>query len=743
MGASTSLAKPDFGAKGKSAGAEKRSDLKTEHKEEKKESSFDPLDDPKLFINRELSWLGVNNRILEEAEPGSGHPLLERIKFLAICGSNMDEFFMVRAAAIRKQVLKGALKAPPDGMTPLEQLAAIRTACLPLLERYTKCWHDSILPELAKAGIHICKISDLDTERKAALRDYFQHNMFPTLTPLAMDLAHPFPFISNLSLNLAVVVHDPQNRDMYARVKIPIGLFQRLVKMPDAGDGGAQCAGPAQKPVRRINFVLLEDLVASNLDLLFPGMKVIAAYPFRITRNAEIEIAVDEASDLLTAIEESMETRRIGFPIRLEVDKSMPQNLIDLFMKNLELECDMVYQFDGPLGLVNLWQMLEIDAPDLKDKPFIPYTPPKMTEHDEIFAAVAKKDHVFYHPYDSFNVIVNMLRQAANDPNVLAIKICLYRIDKKSPVIDALIEARQNGKDVAALIELKAKFDEENNITWARMLEQAGVHVVYGLVDLKVHAKLLLIVRKEGDRIVRYSHLSSGNYNAVTARIYGDIGYLTANEDIGEDVSNLFNSLTGYRHEYTYKRLLVAPRSIRYEMLRRIEREIGVHKKYGGGYIALKLNGLVEKEIIKALYRASQSGVKIDLNVRGLCCLRPGIKGVSDNISETSIISRFLEHARIYYFRNGGDEEVILGSSDMMPRNLDRRVEVLFPVPDPAIKKAIIEHMLNVHLKDNVKTRRMLPDGKYEFFVPSDESKRFNSQEWLIANRGIWHGAKQ
>ncbi len=677
------------------------------------------------FINREISWVRFHKRILEEAQDTS-HPLLERIKFLAICGSNLDEFFMVRVSGLKRQLKKGALEAPPDGLTPLEQLETISAELLPLLEAHGKLWYDDLLPKLRMAGITIHPVKDLDPGKRQALRDYFERMIFPALTPLALDFNQPFPFISNLSINLAVSVRHPQRGDRYARVKVPLDLFPRFVPIP--GSQG-----------RTQDFVLLEDLVADNLDLLFPGMKVRDVHLFRITRDADIEITTDEAEDLLTAIEESVETRRVGSPIRLEVDKDMPDKLVDLFATKLGLHPLMVFRSHAPLSLVGFWDLLSLNRPDLKDQPFLPYVPSDLVPEKSLMSAVEHRDRLFYHPYDSFVPLVTFLKQAANDPQVLAIKITLYRIDKHSPIIDALMEARENGKAVAAVVELKARFDEENNIVWARALENAGVHVVYGLMDLKVHAKLLLVVRKKGDSIVRYSHMSSGNYNAQTARIYGDIGYLTADPEIGADVADLFNYLTGYSHKDSYRKLLVAPVTLKREMIARIEREAQRQREHGDGYLAFKLNGLLDPEIIMALYKASQEGVRVDLNVRGLCALRPGVKGLSDNIRVNSIVGRFLEHARIYYFRNGGQEEVFLGSSDMMPRNLKRRVEVLFPVLDEEYRRKLVDEILPIHLRDNVKSRDMLPDGTYMKRRTAKGEERVDSQDWLIKNRGSWH----
>jgi polyphosphate kinase len=687
------------------------------------------LDDPGLYLNREVAWVRFNDRVMEEARDKS-HPLLERVKFLAICGSNLDEFFMVRVSGLRRQLSKGALEVPPDKMTPLEQLRVLRAEITPHLDEVSACWQGEILPELSQAGIHIERCCQLADEHRQALRSYFENTIFPALTPLALDLAHPFPFISNLSLNLAVVIRDPQGKERLARIKVPTTLFPRFV--PVTGEDEDRRQAPS------LHFVMLEDLVASNLDLLFPGMEVVASHLFRISRDADIEIELDEAEDLLTAVEDGVEARRVGAPCRLEVDNSMPERLMELFAAKMGLQSSMVYQTEAPLSMVDLWQLWSLNRPDLKDAPFLPTAPPALVDEKKIISAIQDKDYFLYHPYDSFQTVVSLLKAASVDPDVLAIKIALYRIDKHSPIVDALIEARENGKGVAALVELKARFDEENNIVWAKALEHAGVHVVYGLVDLKVHAKLCLIVRKTKGGIVRICHLSSGNYNSSTARVYGDIGYLTAREDIGADVSDLFNALTGYSNKTDYKRLLVAPHSLKTGFIARIEREAERQKAFGDGYIALKLNALVDKEVIKALYRASMAGVKIDLNVRGMCCLLPGIKGISENITVTSIVGRFLEHSRIYYFRNGGEEDMLLGSSDMMPRNLNRRVEVLFPVLDKDIRRVIYEEILKVHLADNVKARRMLPTGHYER-IELEDQKPVNSQELMVRNRGKWH----
>jgi polyphosphate kinase len=699
------------------------------------EEEMRPLNDPSLFINRELSWIKLNERVLEEVYERE-HPLLERIKFLAICGSGLDEFFMVRVSGLKRQALKGALKTPPDGMTPNEQLAEIRIEVEKLLKRYSKCWNEEIIPDLLTAGIMIKKVEDLDKDQYNYVSDYFDNNIFPTLTPLAMDFAHPFPFISNICLNLAVIVMDSEDGEKYARIKIPTDLFPRLVEIPDKGTKPDN----ETKVKKEINLVFIEDIIASEINKLFPGLTIVATCPFRMTRNAEIKITDDLASDLLTAMELGIESRRTGLPVRLEIDGSMPDKLKKLFIHNFMLTDDLVYKVDMPLSIVDFWQFLGIDRPDLKDVPFLPYTPPAFKEGQDIFSAIEKRDWVFYHPYDSFNTIVNPLKQAAEDPDVLAIKTTMYRVGKKSPVISALLHARKMGKAVTVLVELKAKFDEEKNITWAKVLEDAGVHVIYGLKDLKVHAKILLIVRKRGEKIIHYSLVSAGNFNAVTSTTYADIVYLTSNPGVGAELTEVFNLLTGYSKKNDYKHLVVAPATLRREIVDRINREIDAHKQAGNGYIAIKLNGLVDEGIIQALYRASMAGVIINLNVRGLCSLRPGIKGISENITVTSILGRFLEHSRVYYFRNGGADEVLIGSADMMPRNLNKRVEVLIIIPDPKLKEIIIEYMLNIHLKDNVKARRLLSDGTYERIIPGPDDERMDSQKWLIEHRGIWHG---
>jgi len=689
-----------------------------------------PPDFPSLYINRELSWIRFNHHVLEEALDDR-HPLLERVKFLSIFANNLDEFFMIRVSGLQRQAAQGVLRAPPDGMTASEQLLAIEKTLLPEIALQYRCWQE-ILPRLREAGIFIHSCAELDTEQKKALRTFFVEEVFPVLTPLAFDSAHPFPFISNLSLNLAIIIRDPNGKELFARIKVPTGLFPRLVRVPGT-------SAPGHRDDRNVHLVYLEDLVAAHLDLLFPGLEVVGASPFRITRDADLDIEVDEASDLLTTVEEIMEQRARGTPVRIEVDSSMHDSTCHMLEKKLGVGSHMLYRTGHPVGMADLMELLSLDRPDVKDIPFQPSIPPELAEEKDIFSAIRKKDILLFHPYDSFTPVINFIRQAAHDPDVLAIKITLYRVGSKSPIVQALMEARENGKAVAALIELKARFDEENNIGWARALERAGVHVVYGVVGLKVHAKLCMVVRREKDGIRRYMHLGTGNYNATTSRIYTDFGMFSCDPDIGFDVANLFNFLTGYARFDQYRKLAVAPVTLRTAILSGIDREITSHREHGGGRLIFKMNALVDPECISALYRASQAGVKVDLQVRGICCLRPGLSGISENITVSAIIGRFLEHARIYYFKNNGGDEILLGSADLMPRNLDRRVEVLFPVMDPAIKKALLTTILATELADNQQLRLMAGDGTYLRRHPLAGEAPVDSQHWFLDHPGVWY----
>jgi polyphosphate kinase len=702
----------------------------TEH-EKSGELPQPTADASSLYINRELSWIRFNRHVLDEARDET-HPLLERVKFLAIFANNLDEFFMIRVSGLQRQLAKGVLKSPPDGMTPSRQLDAIRTMLIPELEAQNTTWHDEILPRLDAAGIHIHMHKNLTDFQKEAMHDFFVHEVFPVLTPLAFDSSHPFPFISNLSLNLAIVVRDTAKKEYFARVKVPTNLFSRLVRIPGPDPGG-------RGKDDGVHVIYLEEIIAAHLDLLFPGLEVVASFPFRITRDADLEIEVDEASDLLTTVEEIMEQRAKGKPVRIEMECGMHDNICHMLEKKLGVPPEMIYHISHPVGMADLMQLMSLDRPDLKDIPFAPAIPAELGEGKDIFSAIRQHDFLLYHPYDSFTPVVNFLQQAARDPDVLAIKITLYRVGSNSPVVNALMEARENGKAVAALIELKARFDEENNIGWARALEHQGVHVVYGVVGLKVHAKLCMVVRREKDGIRRYIHLGTGNYNATTSRIYTDFGFLTDDHTIGEDVANLFNFLTGYARIEQYRKLLVAPVTLRNGIIDRIDREIRHQQEHGNGHLIFKMNALVDPMCIAALYRASQAGVKVDLQVRGICCLRPGIPGISDTITVSSIVGRFLEHARIYYFHNGGEEEVFLGSADLMPRNLERRVEVLFPVENADIRNTIIRIILPVQIHDNEKLRFMRPDGTYGRNRAEPGETPLNAQAWLVEHRGSWH----
>jgi polyphosphate kinase len=689
------------------------------------------IDDPELYINRELSLLDFQCRVLEEAQDDTV-PLLERVKFLSIVGSNLDEFFMVRVAGLKRQVEKGVIECGPDGMTPAAQLAAIRQRIASLFKEAHECWQTQVVPSLRKAGIEVADYSQLAPAQRSALNKYFHETVFPTLTPLAFDPGRPFPHISNLSLNLAVLIRDKEGVEHFARVKIPNSIPQLVAVKPLPHQNGADPKKPRQC------FIWLEQLIAANLKLLFPGMKILEAHPFHVTRDADTEIQELEAGDLLESVEEGVWQRRFADVIRLEVNQAMPPAVLKILMENLEVDGDDVYQITGPLALARL-RFLAVDRPELKDPPFVPAIPAALEseeESDNIFAAIRRQDILLHHPFDSFQPVVSFLRQAAKDPAVLAIKITLYRVGRNAPVVEALLEAVENDKQVAVLVELKARFDEESNIVWARKLEREGVHVVYGLPDLKVHCKTALVVRQEGNVIRRYVHLSTGNYNSVTSQLYTDLGMFTCDEEIGADCTDLFNYLTGYSAKAEYRKLLVAPIKLREELEGMIQREIDHQRKGEQGHLIFKMNALVDKRAIRLLYQASQAGVKVDLLVRGICCLRPGIKGVSENIRVTSIVGRFLEHSRVYYFRNAGQEEIYLGSADLMPRNLNRRVEVVFPVRDPKLIAHLRDDVLATYLADTVKARHMQPNGSYS--RSSGRAEALNSQESFI-ERAVSH----
>ena len=684
-----------------------------------------------LYINRELSLLEFQRRVLEEAKD-ERNPLLERVKFLAIVGSNMDEFFMVRVGGLKLQIAAGIFEPSFDGATPPEQLAAIRKTSMDILSQQLNCLYD-LITKLKEKDIHILNYNELSKQQLSNAKQYYNEVVFPVLTPLAVDSGHPFPHISSLSLNLAVLVQGEDGKQRFVRVKVPDTL-PRFVPLKRSS-GSLKKDGTVP---RRHYFVWLEQLIAANLDRLFPGLKVIEAHPFYIIRNADMTIQELEAIDLLETVEQSVRQRRFGNVVFLGVNPNMPPNILDILVYNLEMDKNDIYVINGPFGLSSLMQLTSIERYDLKDKPYMPLIPPiiqKRSPEGDIFKAIHDGDIILHHPYDSFDPVILFLKSAAHDPNVLAIKQTLYRVGKNSPVVHTLLEAIENRKQISVLVELKARFDEESNIGWARRLEQEGVHVTYGLVGLKTHCKVALVVRREGEHIHRYIHLSTGNYNAITAHIYEDIGLFTCDEDIADDVSDLFNYISGYSAKKDYRKLLVAPINMRERLKELILQEIACQAKGQNGHLIFKVNAITDQEMIDLLYKASQAGVKVDLIVRGTCCLRPGIPSISENISVKSILGRYLEHSRIYYFAHGGETKIYLGSADLMPRNLDRRVEVLFPVEDERIIKKICEEIIPAYLKDNAKAWVMKPDGTYERPKPREGQDWFSAQEWFMKQR--------
>lgn len=686
------------------------------------------FDDPALYMNRELSLLEFQRRVLEEAYDPS-NKLLERVKFISIVSSNIDEFYMVRVAAMKQKLASGSLDLSIDGKSVPEQLAAVAVSVDEVVSRLYDCYQNKLLPELTRSGVLIADYTSLDEREREAVNRYYSEAVFPVLTPLAFDPGRPFPLISNLSLNLAVVLRDTDGSRHFARVKVPPALPQ-LVAVP----------APPQKKNRRgvtppasYKFVWIEQVIAGNLDSLFPGLEIIEAHPFHITRDAEVAIQELESDDLLETVEEAVWRRRFRKVVRLQTDITISNHLLDILVENLEMSPDEVARVPGSLDLGRLRQIAALEIPALRDEPFEPFVPPPFSAHsdEDIFAVIRKSDRLLHHPYESFQPVVDLLQKAARDPDVLAIKVTLYRVGRNSPVVQALVDAIENGKQVSVLLELKARFDEESNIEWARALEAEGVHVVYGLVGLKVHCKIALIVRREQDGIRRYLHLGTGNYNTTTARLYTDLSLFTCDPTFGADASDLFNYLTGYSHKKKFRKLLVAPVSFRDGIADLIRREIGHGRR---GHMILKMNALEDRAMIRLLYEASCAGVKVDLIVRGLCCLRPGIPGVSENITVRSIVGRFLEHSRIYFFENAGINEIYVGSPDLMPRNLDRRVELLFPIINKALVSRLRDSVLAKYLADNVKSRTGRPDGPYEF-TPVKGAKALDSQDWFIKHR--------
>ncbi|WP_218079443.1 polyphosphate kinase 1 [Anthocerotibacter panamensis] len=674
--------------------------------------------EPFLYINRELSWLAFNERVLAEAMD-SRTPLLERLKFLAIFANNLDEYFMIRVAAIKRQIESGVTVRTPDGLSPEQQIQVINQRLIPLSDLHHQCYQD-LLPALAQWGIRVLDYTDLSDGDLDYVQVYFKERIFPVLTPLAVNPSHPFPYLSNLSLSLLVVLTDPERGGVasFARVKVPHHLLERFIPLPNPH-----------------HFLPLEQLIAAHLDLLFPGMEVQGAHAFRVTRNADIEIEEDEAEDLLLTIEQELRRRRFGAVVRLEVQPSIPPALRQRLMEELHVSEQFVYDVPGLMDMSCLFPLSSLDFPELKEPSFVPRTPARLEDEEEsIFDNIRQRgDILVHHPYESFTTTVErFIQEAAEDPQVLAIKQTLYRTGGQgSGIIRALMTAAEEGKQVAVLVELKARFDEQNNIIWARALEKAGVHVVYGVLGLKTHCKVALVVRREEGGLRRYIHLGTGNYNAKTARIYTDIGLITCDPQIGADATDLFNFLTGYSSFRTYRKLLVAPVTLRRRLDELLQREIERHTTESPSYIALKMNSLVDPALIERLYQASQKGIHIDLIIRGICCLRPGIPGVSEHIRVISIIGRFLEHSRILYFRNDQDEEVYIGSADWMTRNLDKRVEAMVPIEDASLRQELV-YYLQLCTKDTRQAWLLQEDGVYQRRSPQLGEEAFSVQSHML-----------
>ena len=684
---------------------------------------------PELYINRELSWIAFNQRVLAQAL--SEHtPLLEQAKFSAIFSNNLDEFFMVRVASLKSQVEAGVQTLSDDGLTPSQQLAKVREALAPLLSQQQAHYRHYLKHQLAEAGVHLIDYARLNRQQQQWINTYFQEAIFPVLTPLAVDPAHPFPFISNLSLNIAALIRDPESgQQQFARVKVPQKNLPRFVQLPvELSD---------HQPTPIYTAVPLEQVVAFNLQLLFPGMTVEGHYFFRVTRDADLELRDLEADDLMEALQQGLRKRRMGGEVvRLEVADEMPDVVVDLLLEGTGVEPADLYRINGPLGLDDLMSLMAVPLPQLKDKPHRGRTPAvlaraqkslledgsiKAEEFESIFSVLRRGDVLLHHPFDLFSTSVEeFISQAAEDPSVLAIKMTLYRVSKDSPIIAALIRAAENGKQVMALVELKARFDEDNNIQWARQLERSGVHVVYGVIGLKTHTKITLVVRKEKERLRSYCHIATGNYNSRTSTLYTDLGLLTARPELGQDLAELFNYLTGFSKQQEFRRLLVAPVTLRRRMQELIERETEHARSGRPAAIKAKMNALVDPAIIARLYAASQAGVQIDLVVRGMCSLRPGIEGISENIRVSSVIGRFLEHSRLFWFANGGDDEVYIGSADWMGRNLDRRVEAVVPVEDPTLHQKLLR-LIDAYLADSCTAWDMQADGSFIRRIPEDD----------------------
>ena len=695
---------------------------------------------PDRYINRELSWIAFNQRVLAQALD-QRTPLLDQAKFSAIFSNNLDEFFMVRVASLKSQVEAGITTPSEDGKTPLEQLLTIRERLIPLLQQQQDHYRKQLRKQLLDHNVQLLDYSQLNEQQQQWVSDTFRHSVFPVLTPLAVDPAHPFPFVSNLSLNVAAVIHDPESgQRQFARVKVPQKNLPRFVSIP------TELSESDPKPIHTA--VPLEQVIAFNLDLLFPGMSVQGHYFFRVTRDADLELRDLEADDLMLALEQGLRKRRMGGEVvRLEVPNDMPEDVVEMLMNGLAVEEEDLYRIDGPLGLDDLFGLMALPLPKMKDKQLSGQTPAvlartqqhlidegaiKPEEFESIFSVMRQQDILLHHPYDLFSTTVEeFINQAADDPQVMGIKMTLYRTSKDSPIIAALIRAAENGKQVMALVELKARFDEDNNIQWARQLERSGVHVVYGVLGLKTHTKIVLVVRKEQEKLRSYVHIGTGNYNSKTSKLYTDLGLLSTRPELGQDLVELFNYLTGFSKQQSFRRLLVAPVTLRKGMESLIRREIEHAREGRDGHIRAKMNSLVDPDIIALLYEAAAANVRVELIIRGMCSLYPGREGLSESISVVSIIGQFLEHSRIFWFGNGGSPEVYIGSADWMSRNLDRRVEAVTPVEDPNLRGRL-ERLLELYLKDNRGAWDMQSDGSFIQRQPEDGGDVRNSQVQLI-----------
>lgn len=674
------------------------------------------LKNPRLYFNRELSWIKFNERVLEEAKDKS-QPLLERLKFISIFSSNLDEFFMIRVAAVKDQMVAGIHEMAPDSLTPEEQLSRISESLHQLVEQQGKIVLDDILPELRRAGIRIRNYSTLSPTQKAELKDHFKYKIFPVLTPLAIDTAHPFPQLRNLGINLLIDLKAQNSRKEGQVAVVPVpGILERFIPVPGKENG---------------DFILLEDLVKNHLEYLFPNMRILKVTEFRITRNADFELSEAEADDLLKQIERELRKRRLGTVIRLEVSEDMSLDNRNFLRDMTGLRDRDIYNIEGHLDLASFLFLCGLDYPGIRDTPFTPALKPRIVNSENIFEAIRKHDLLIHHPYQSFQHVIELVQEAAKDPHVLAIKQTLYRTSGKSPIVAALKDAANNGKQVTALIELKARFDEETNIVWARELERVGVNVIYGLLGLKTHCKILLIVRQEEGEIRRYVHVGTGNYNARTARIYTDFSLLTCDPAMGKDASELFNYLTGFSDQQEWRKLFVAPVNMRENLARLINEAVRHHSPEQPSHIRMAMNALVDPDMIQLLYKASMKGVRVDLLVRGVCCLRPGVKGVSENIQVRSIVGRFLEHTRIYQFEFGGENTIYMGSADLMQRNLNRRVELCFPIDDPLLKARVMK-VLDIQFSDNIKARILDEEGNYKRLKPGPGEHHVNSQDIFL-----------